>query len=123
MRSIGIWLMMLVVLMVIVTEADAGKTKTKIKIKIVYKKKTNTRSGRSIEDTLTLPCEVSEYDTDKDGAVSKKEWEDYVAKFNPGLLNSPEYVDLIIKKLDVNGDGVLQIQELFVDNEYKKDCI
>ncbi|XP_033754456.1 uncharacterized protein LOC117337540 isoform X2 [Pecten maximus] len=118
------WLLLLVVVVVITTEVDARRTRSKSKTRLVikYRKKTKTRTNRSIEDILTLPCDVSEFDTDKDGVISRMEWQAYITEYNP-LLNSAEYVDLIIQKLDTSGDGVLQLEEFSLDTEFKKDCL
>ncbi|XP_069114771.1 uncharacterized protein [Argopecten irradians] len=125
MRSIGVWLLLFVVFMVITSETDARKTKTKVKVKVIFKKKTSTNGGRrrrSIENIMTLPCDVREYDTDKDDVISRMEWQTYITEFNPEL-NFAEYENKIIQQLDRNGDGFLQVREFSLDDEYKKDCL
>ncbi|XP_060078911.1 uncharacterized protein LOC132558381 [Ylistrum balloti] len=124
MKSIGLWLLLAVVLLVIATEVDArkGKKPKNIKIKIVIKYKKKPRGRRSIEDTLSLPCDVREYDKDQDGIIGKNEWESFISEYNP-TLNSAEYMDLVIQQLDANRDRVLQIEEFVSDTEYKKDCL
>ncbi|XP_060078914.1 uncharacterized protein LOC132558383 [Ylistrum balloti] len=125
MKSLGPWLLLLVVLVVLATEADAGRNKstrkTRVKIKVKYTSKQKTRRGRSIEDTLTLPCDISEFDSDQDGSISETEWQNHFSEFNP-ILNSSEYVDYIIQQIDANGDGILQVSEFTTNTVYKKDC-
>ncbi|XP_033754458.1 uncharacterized protein LOC117337542 [Pecten maximus] len=123
MKSIGLWLLLLLVLVVITSEADAKKRKRKFRVRIRFTIRKNKRRGRrAIEDILTLPCDVSDYDTDKDDVISRLEWQAYITEYNP-VLNYAEYVDLIIRKLDTNGDGFLQVEEFSLDTEYKKDCL
>ncbi|XP_060078918.1 uncharacterized protein LOC132558386 [Ylistrum balloti] len=122
MKSLGLWLLLAAILVVIATEADAGTTKTKVKVKVKFTRTTKKRNGRSIEDTVTLPCDVREYDINEDGMISRYEWEAYMSEFNP-VLNSDTYVNLLTQQLDTNGDGVLQIDEFSLDTEYKKDCL
>ncbi|XP_069113717.1 uncharacterized protein [Argopecten irradians] len=123
MKSIGVWLLLIVVMVVVTTETDAWRKrrKTVTKIKLKYKKIVKQRTSRSVENIVTLPCDVREFDIDKDRVISRLEWQAYMSELNPGL--NTEYEDLIIHQLDTNGDGILQVEELSSDTEYRKDCL
>ncbi|XP_069113719.1 uncharacterized protein [Argopecten irradians] len=124
MKTFGLWLLLLVLMVILTAEADAKKRRRRIKfsIRVTFRRRNRARGRRDIEEMLTLPCDVRDYDTNKDDVISRMEWQRYITEFNPEL-DFTEYEDVIIEQLDTNGDGVLQVEEFFVDTRYKKDCI